>query len=129
MDTITYPLPSKTPKGKDILKATAPQPKHYKQKAKRRVSFKKTGQAAIQNKNFTRTYMQKKVREKSRECNNHKQQPFPETKRKRKQTKPKKHKSNKHMKITKISSLFPKRGNRNAKRTEKQKNKITHGKT
>ena len=26
---------------------------------------------------------------------------------------------------TKISSLFPKRGNRNAKRTEKHKNKIT----
>ena len=29
---------------------------------------------------------------------------------------------------TKISSLFPKRGNRNAKRTEKRKNKITQGK-
>ena len=28
-----------------------------------------------------------------------------------------------------ISSLFPKRGNRNAKRTEKHKNKITQGKT
>ena len=33
------------------------------------------------------------------------------------------------MKSTKISSLFPKRGNRNAKRTEKYKNKITQGKT
>ena len=33
------------------------------------------------------------------------------------------------MKITKISSLFPKRGNRNTKRTEKHKNKMTHGKT
>ena len=30
---------------------------------------------------------------------------------------------------TKISSLFPKRGNRNTKRTEKHKNKMTHGKT
>ena len=32
-------------------------------------------------------------------------------------------------KRTKISSLFPKRGNRNTKRTEKHKNKMTHGKT
>ena len=32
-------------------------------------------------------------------------------------------------KSTKISSLFPKRGNRNTKRTEKHKNKMTHGKT
>ena len=30
---------------------------------------------------------------------------------------------------TKISSLFPKRGNRNAKRIEKHKNKMTQGKT
>ena len=29
---------------------------------------------------------------------------------------------------TKISSLFPKRGNRNAKRTEKHENKMTQGK-
>ena len=29
----------------------------------------------------------------------------------------------------KISSLFPKQGNRNAKRIEKHKNKITQGKT
>ena len=29
----------------------------------------------------------------------------------------------------KISFLFPKQGNRNAKRTEKHKNKITQGKT
>ena len=55
-------------------------------------------------------------------------QPFPDTKRKRKQTKPNKHKSNKRMKSTKISSLSPKRGNRNAKRTEKLKNIITQGK-
>ena len=32
-------------------------------------------------------------------------------------------------KSTKISSLFPKRGNRNTKRTENPKNKMTHGKT
>ena len=31
-------------------------------------------------------------------------------------------------KSTKTSSVFPKRGNRNAKRTEKHKNKITQGK-
>ena len=30
---------------------------------------------------------------------------------------------------TNISSLFPKRGNHNAKRTEKHKNKTTQGKT
>ena len=49
----------------------------------------------------------KQVSEKSRECHNHKPQPFPDTKRKRKQTKPNKRKSNKHMKSTKVSSLFP----------------------
>ena len=67
----------------------------------------------------------KKVREKSRECHNHKPQPFPDTKRKRKQTKPNKRKSNKRTKNTKISSLFPKRDNRTATRTEKNENKIT----
>ena len=71
----------------------------------------------------------KKLREKSRECHNHKPQPFPDTNRKRKQTKTNKHKSNKSMKSTKISSLFPKWCNHNAKRTEKHKNKITQGKT
>ena len=71
---------------------------------------------------------QKKVREKSREWHNHKPQPFPDIKRKRKPTNPNKHKSIKHTKSTKISSLFPKRGNRNAKRTEKHKNKMTQGK-
>ena len=74
-------------------------------------------------------YIQKRVREKSRECHNHKPQPFPDPKRKRKPTNPNKHKSNHRTKSTKISSLFPKRGNRNAKRTEKQKNEMTHGKT
>ena len=62
--------------------------------------------------------LQKKVREKSRECHNHKPQPFPDikTKRKqtkpnRKQTKPNKRKSNKRTKSTKISFHFPKWGN------------------
>ena len=68
---------------------------------------------------------EKKVRKKSRECHNHKPQPVPDTKRKRKPTKPNKHKSNTRTKSTKISSLFPKRSNRNAKRTQKHKNKIT----
>ena len=71
----------------------------------------------------------KQVREKSRECHNHKPQPFPDPKRKRKPTNPNKHKPSKRTKSTKISSLFPKRGNRNTKRTEKHKNKMTHGKT
>ena len=56
----------------------------------------------------------------------------PAPKRKRKPTNPNKHKSNKSNKRTKstqISSLFPKRGNLNTKRTEKHKNKMTHGKT
>ena len=65
---------------------------------------------------------QKNVREKSREWHNHKPQPFPDTKRKRKPTNPNKHKSNKRTKSTKIT-LFRKRGNRNAKRTGKHKNK------
>ena len=71
----------------------------------------------------------KKVREKSRECHNHKPQPFPDPKRKRKPTNLNKRKPNKHTKSIKISSLFPKRGNRNTKRTEKHKNKLTHRKT
>ena len=73
--------------------------------------------------------IKKKVREKSRGCHNHKPQPFPDPKRKRKPTNLNKHKPNKRTKSTKISSLFPKRGNRNTKRTEKHKNKMTHGKT
>ena len=71
----------------------------------------------------------KKIRETSRECHYHKPQPFPDPKRKRKPTNLNKHKPNKRTKSTKISSLFPKRGNRNTKRTEKHKNKMTHGKT
>ena len=80
-------------------------------------------------KNLELIMQNKKVREKSRECHNHKPQAFPDPKRKRKPTNPNKHKSNKRTKSTKISSLFPKRGNRNTKRTEKHKNKMTHGKT
>ena len=63
----------------------------------------------------------KKVRKKSRECHNHKPQPSLDTKRKRKPTNPNNHKSNKRTISTKISSFFPKRGNRNAKRAEKQR--------
>ena len=47
----------------------------------------------------------KKVREKSRECHNHKPQPFPDTMRKRKRTNPNKRKSNKRMKRTNIMRL------------------------
>ena len=77
----------------------------------------------------TPLYKSKKVREKSWECHNQKPQPFPDIKRKRKPTNPNKHKSVKHTKSTKINSLFPKRGNRNTKRTEKHKNKMAQGKT
>ena len=69
------------------------------------------------------------LKKKSRECHNHKPQPFPDPKRKGKPTNLNKHKPNKRTKSTKISSLFPKRGIRNTKRTEKHKNKMTHGKT
>ena len=71
----------------------------------------------------------KKGKRKVREYHNHKPQPFPDPKRKRKPTNPNKHKPNKCTKSTMISSLFPKRGNHNTKRTEKHKNKMTHGKT
>ena len=64
-------------------------------------------------------HCEKEVREKSRECHNQKPQPFPDPKRKRKPTNLNKHKPNKRTKSTKISSLFPKRGNCNTKRTEK----------
>ena len=70
-----------------------------------------------------------KVREKSRECHNHKPQPFPDHKRKRKPTNLNMHKPNKRTKNATSSSLFPKRGNRNTKRTETHKKKTTHGKT
>ena len=54
---------------------------------------------------------------------------LPRPQKKRKPTNLNKHKTNKRTKTTKISSLFPKRGNRNTKRTEKHKNKTTHGTT
>ena len=74
---------------------------------------------------FGRIYVgEKKVKEKFRESHNHKPQPFPDTKRKRKPNYPNKHKSDKRTKSTKINSLSPKQGNRNAKRTEKHKNKM-----
>ena len=79
------------------------------------------------NKHTKSTKIRKKVREKPRECHNHKPQPFPDPNRKRKPTNLNKHKPNKRTKSTEISSLFPKRGNRNTKRTEKHK--MTHGKT
>ena len=79
--------------------------------------------------NIVECFVSKKVRGKSRECHNHKPQPFPDPKRKRKPTNLNKHKPNKRMKSSTISSLFPKRGNRNTKGTEKHKNKMTHGKT
>ena len=75
------------------------------------------------------TNLQENVKEKSREYHNHKPQPISDTKSKRKQTKPNKRKLNKRTKRIKISSLFPKLGNRNTKRTEKDKTKITQGKT
>ena len=59
---------------------------------------------------FLQTF-HKRVREKSRECHNPKPQPFPDSK--RKQTKPTKRKSIKRTKSITISSLLPKRGNRN----------------
>ena len=62
-------------------------------------------------------------------CHNHKPQPFRDPKGRRKPTNLNKHKPNKRTKSTKISSLFLKRGNRNTKRTEKHKNKMTYGKT
>ena len=53
------------------------------------------------------TKFPKKVRGKSRECHNHKLQPFPDTKRKGKPTKPNKHKSNKRTKTTKLALSSP----------------------
>ena len=72
--------------------------------------------------------LKKKVREKSRECHNHKPQPIQDTKRKRTDN-TKQAQIDKRTKSTKISSLFPKRGNRNAKWTGKYNNKITQCKT
>ena len=87
-------------------------------------------QSMFLSRNIKKTYTPvKQVREKSRECHNHKPQPYPDPNRKRKPTTLNKHKPNKRTKSTKLSSLFPKRGNHNTKMTEKHKNKMTHGKT
>ena len=72
--------------------------------------------------------VKKKLREKSRECHNHKPQPFPDPKRKRKPTNPNKHKPNKRTKSTKTSPP-PSEAIATLKRTEKHKNKTSHGKT
>ena len=51
-DQESIQLPNKTPKGKkDVLKATASQSKHIKQKSQKDSFFTKNGQRAIQNKN------------------------------------------------------------------------------
>ena len=61
----------------------------------------------------------KKLIEKSRECHNHKPQPTPDTKWKRKMTKTTRTKqTNKCTSSTQTSSLFPKRGDHNAKRND-----------
>ena len=73
--------------------------------------------------------LQKRLRENVQGVPQSQTVPFPDPKRKRKQTKPNKRKSNKRTKSTKISSLFPKRGNRNAKRTENTRTKMTQSKT
>ena len=62
--------------------------------------------------------VQKWLKEMSRKCYNHKSQPIPDTKRKTKKTQTITRKANKRTKSTHASSLFPKRGDRNVKRTE-----------
>ena len=99
-----------------------PKPAEMRNNCKPNATYETIDAQKNENRN---SILKKGVREKSRECHNHKPQPFPDTKRKRKHTKPNKRKSNKRKKSTKTSSLFPKRGNRNPKRTEKHKNKIT----
>ena len=69
------------------------------------------------------TNISKKLREKSRVCHIHKPRPFQDTKRKWKQTKPNKRKSNKRKKSTKISSLFPQRDKRMLKRLKNTRTK------
>ena len=69
--------------------------------------------------------VKQKVREKSRECQNHKLQPLSDSKRKRKPTNPNMHKSNKRTKSTGKRT----EKHKSAKRTEKHKNKMTQGKT
>ena len=90
------------------------------------------GQLSPKSAYVLKQFMSKRVREKSRECHNHKPQPFTDPERKRKTTNLNKHKPRTNAALRKalrLDSLFPKRGNRNTKRTEKHKNKMTHGKT
>ena len=58
------------------------------------------------------------LKEKSREYQNYKSQPIPDTKRKRNKTQTNTSKTNKDTKSIQISSLFHERGDRNAKRAE-----------
>ena len=73
-----------------------------------------------------KTYNDRNSKKKVRECRNHKPQPFPDTKRKRKQTKSNKRKSNKRTKNTNFSSLLL---IAMLKGLKKHKNKLTQGKT
>ena len=72
-------------------------------------------------------FTQKHLLERSSVCHNHKPQPTPDTKKKRK--KGQKHtrakQTNKCTRSTKTSSVFPKRGNQNANTNEKTKTKST----
>ena len=68
----------------------------------------------------------KRVREKSRECHNHKPQPIPDTKWKRKQTKPNKRKSNHVRKALRLALSSPSEVIAMLKGLKKKnKNKIT----
>ena len=124
---------------KSVVKAYAKNT-HYEKKRKRKVQFvivalpglfsylfltvdnlnahKSRVMRKVPLKHMQRTHITKK--KSKRKVHNHKPQPFSDPKRKRKPTNLNKHKPNKRTKSTKISSLFPKRGN---------KNKMTHGKT
>ena len=74
------------------------------------------------------TQSKNKAKSKVQGVHNYKPQHFPDTKRKRKD-KTKQAQIEQRAKSPKINSLFPKRRNRNAKRSEKHKSKITQGKT
>ena len=65
---------------------------------------------------FERLITEKKLIERSRVCYNHKPQPTPDTKRKRKMTKTNMYITNKHMHEKQTDQLFPKWGDHNAKR-------------
>ena len=71
----------------------------------------------------------KKVREKSRECHNHKPQPFPDTKRKRKPKIPKSTNRTNIRKALRLALSSPIEVIAILKGLKKHKNKMTHGKT